>query len=350
MGAHRVVDLSARTGFFESSSAGSEAPDWLVAGIVESWELDPARTTVVLAAVSENATFVVSSGGVPVLVTRVARPGYMTSADEFESELAWVSALATSEYVRVPRGIRTHDGSYVAVILDDRGRGWWCVSFSYVDGGVLQDVTDPLPYYREIGRTTAHLHDHTGAWEPPAGFRRHSWATSDMVGPTCRWGMWQDVAFRSTERDLVKSAELTALATLGSVVRSPGDWGLIHADLRPSNIMIDEAGLTVIDFDDSGYCWYMYDFAAALSLVEHLDAAPTMAHEWIDGYAEVRPLTRADVQVACALSMIRRLQMLGWTTTHREDALPADLWAARRDGTLVVAEKFLRSPTWLMDD
>ena len=203
--------------------------------------------------------------------------------------------------------------------------------------------------FREIGRTTAHLHDHTGSWTPPPGFRRHSWAPSDMVGPTCRWGMWQDVTFTSAERGLLKSAELAALATLGSVVRSPTDWGLIHADLRPTNIMVDEAGLTVIDFDDSGYCWYMYDFAAALSFVEHLDAAPTMAREWIEGYAEVRPLTRSDVQVACALSMIRRLQMLGWTTTHREDSLPADLWAARADGTLVVAEKFLRSPTWLMD-
>ncbi len=43
-------------------------------------------------------------------------------------------------------------------------------------------------------------------------------------------------------------------------------WGLIHADLRPSNIMIDGADLTVIDFDDCGFTWFLDDFASALTL------------------------------------------------------------------------------------
>ncbi|GHS86054.1 hypothetical protein AGMMS50218_05120 [Actinomycetota bacterium] len=47
--------------------------------------------------------------------------------------------------------------------------------------------------------------------------------------------------------------------------------------------------------------------------------------------------------------MIRRLQMLGWTTTHREDALPPELWAAQVPGTVEVARRYLRSGTWLLD-
>jgi hypothetical protein len=47
--------------------------------------------------------------------------------------------------------------------------------------------------------------------------------------------------------------------------------------------------------------------------------------------------------------MIRRLTMLGWTTTHRADALPAELWDAQVPGTVAVAEKYLASPTWLFD-
>jgi Ser/Thr protein kinase RdoA (MazF antagonist) len=113
--------------------------------------------------------------------------------------------------------------------------------------------------------------------------------------------------------------------------------------------MIDGDRLTVIDFDDCGYSWYLYDVASALSFMEHVDDAPTMAREWVEGYSQVRPLTRGDERVACSLSMIRRLQMLGWTTTHRQDALPPALGAAQREGTLHVAEKFLRSPTWLID-
>lgn len=337
------------TGFFTSSAKGAPAPDWLRSGIVEAWRLDPASTTVTLITVSENATYLVSCGATPVAVTRVARPGYMTDTAEFESEVAWVGALAASGLVRVPQGIATGDGGYVAVIGDDSGTRWSCVSYSYVTGSILEDITDPVPYYRQIGSTTALLHDFSTIWAPPEGFRRHSWDLADMIGLSCRWGMWQDVSFTPAERALLESAQVTALDTAAVAPRTPGDWGLIHADLRPSNIMIDGDRLTVIDFDDCGYSWYLYDFASALSFMEHADDASTMAQEWIEGYSQVRPLTRDDEQVACSLSMIRRLQMLGWTTTHRQDALPPALWAAQIDGTLHVAEKFLRSPTWLID-
>jgi Ser/Thr protein kinase RdoA (MazF antagonist) len=335
--------------FFDSSTKAAPAPSWLRSGIVEAWRLDPVSTTVTLITVSENATYVVSCGGTPVAVTRVARPGYMTDAAEFESEVAWVGALAAAGVVRAPQGMATADGPYVAVIPDDEGARWSCVSYSYVTGSILEDITDPVPFYRQIGNTTARLHDHSGAWTPPKGFRRHSWELADMVGPTCRWGMWQDVSFTRAERGLLESAQMAAVATVGRVPRTPDNWGLIHADLRPSNIMIDGGELTVIDFDDCGYSWYLYDFAAALSFMEHVDDAPTMAKEWVEGYSQVRPLTHDDGQVACALSMIRRLQMLGWTTTHREDALPPALWAAQMVGTLHVAERFLEAPTWLLD-
>ena len=44
----------------------------------------------------------------------------------------------------------------------------------------------------------------------------------------------------------------------------------LDADLRPSNIIrADNGDLTVIDFDDAGYSWYLYDYASSLSFVEH---------------------------------------------------------------------------------
>lgn len=344
-----VTDVGITASFFDSSIKTAPAPEWLRSGIVEAWRLDPVSTTVTLITVSENATYLVSCGATPVAVTRVARPGYLTDTAEFESEVAWVGALAASGLVRVPQGIATADGGYVAVIPDDSGMRWSCVSYSYVTGSILEDIADPVPYYRQIGSTAALLHDHSSIWTPPADFRRHSWDLADMVGLSCRWGMWQDVSLTPGERALLECAQGAAVDAVVRAPRTPGDWGLIHADLRPSNIMIDGDRLTVIDFDDCGYSWYLYDFASALSFMEHVDDAPTMAQEWFEGYVQVRPLTRDDERVACSLSMIRRLQMLGWTTTHRQDALPPALWAAQIDGTLAVAERFLRSPTWLID-
>jgi Ser/Thr protein kinase RdoA (MazF antagonist) len=334
---------------FDSLAKGQPAPPWLTAGVVEAWGLVASAATVTLITVSENATFLVRSAGEPTAVVRVARPGYMSGAADFESEVAWVAALASSGIVRVPRGIPTVSGRFVASIPDASGLSWSCVSYSYVSGSILEDIADPVPYYQEIGRTTALLHDHAQTWTPPREFRRHRWELPDMVGPTSRWGRWQDAALSPAEHRLLASAEHAALDTLAGVPRTPRTWGLIHADLRPSNIMVDDDDtLTVIDFDDAGYSWFLYDFASALTFMEHVEDARTMALEWAAGYTEVRPFTAADARTGCALSMIRRLQMLGWTTTHREDALPKVLWDAQPCGTVEVAARYLRSPMWLL--
>ena len=334
---------------FDSLAKGEPAPTWLLDGVVDAWGLDARATTLTLITVSENATFLVRTDGSPTAVVRVARPGYMAGTADFESEVAWVAALATTGIVRVPAGIPTAAGAFVAAIPDVTGLRWSCVSYGFVAGSILEDIADPVPYYREIGRTTALLHDHSRTWSPPAAFRRHSWELPDMVGPTSRWGRWQDAAITPAEHLLLATAEATALAALDVAVRTPDTWGLIHADLRPSNIMIDDVdALTVIDFDDCGFSWFLYDFASALTFMEHVEDACTMAAEWVAGYTEVRPFTAADAATASALSMLRRLQMLGWTTTHREDALPQVLWEAQPRGTVEVAARYLRSPTWLL--
>ncbi len=72
-----------------------------------------------------------------------------------------------------------------------------------------------------------------------------------------------------------------------------------------------------------------------------------MAAAWLDGYRSVAPLTADDVRAACALSMLRRLTILGWTTTHREDALPPGVGDEYRPGTVEVAGRYLADRTWL---
>ena len=350
------VDLARPTGpadtptlhAFDSLTKGSPAPTWLRDGVVRAWGHPESRTELRLITVSENATFLVLVDDRPVAVTRVARPGYMAGVTAFESEAAWVRAIARSGVARVPEPLETVRGGAVVVIEDEHGIAWTCVSSAFVAGAVLEDVADPVPYYRPIGRTTALLHDHAMSWRPPSWFRRHAWDVQHMVGPVSRWGRWEDADLSTGGKRLLTAAQTVALGAVADSPHSSADWGLIHADLRPSNIMIDDGRLTVIDFDDSGFSWFMYDFASALTFMEHLPEAPTMAQEWLAGYTEIRPLSRDDLALGCALSMVRRLQMLGWTTTHREDALPPDLWSAQVDGTLEVAARYLGSPTWLL--
>jgi Ser/Thr protein kinase RdoA (MazF antagonist) len=360
---------SAALAAFDALVPGDQAPGWLRDGVTASWQFGSVpggEIAMRLITVSENATFLVTADGEPAAVVRVARPGYLAGADAFESEVAWVAALAADGVCQVPAALRTRSGTFCAALASDDGTDWWCVAYGYVSGRILEDLfsdagtgasgaaADPTSYYREIGAINARLHEHALAWAPPAGFARHSWDVPDMLGPTARWGRWEDAVHDGAERTLLEEAQAAALEVVGRAPRDTAAWGLVHADLRPSNIMIDPSagsgrgGLTVIDFDDCGHTWFQYDFAAALSFLEHTPEAPTMAVEWLAGYTSVRPLARDAVELGCALSMVRRLQMLGWTTTHRADALPPDLWSAQVPGTLEVAESYLRNPSWLL--
>lgn len=343
----QIVRSAPTLAVFDELSKGAPAPSWLRDGIVAAWGF-AADAAVTLITVSENATFLVTEHGLPTAVTRVARPGYMGDALAFESELAWVAALAADGVARVPTGLTTTAGTYVATVPDHAGTTWTCVSFAFIDGEVLEDLADPVPFYAEIGRTTALLHEHAARWRAPQPFRRHAWTLPDMLGETSRWGRWEDADLAPGEVALLDRAQAAALDALADAHPGGAGWGLIHADLRPSNLMTDGLTLTVIDFDDCGYGWFGYDFAAALTFLEHVPHAPTMATEWLAGYEQVRPLTAEQLRQACALSMVRRLQMLGWTTTHRADALPPELWAQQTSGTVEVAARYLRRRTWLI--
>lgn len=335
---------------FAALDKGAAAPWWLLRGVCDAWDLDMFTTELRLITVSENATFLVVCKNKPYGVVRVSQPGYVGGPVAVASEIAWIDALHSVEGVSLVRSIPTASGFSLATITDEEGVAWACVCTGFVEGVVLEDMPDPSSYYRTIGRWAAAFHDHARTWRPPAGFQRFTWDVPDMIGESPRWGRWEETKLTCGEIDLLKRAERVAVDVMEHMPRTKETWGLIHADLRPSNVIAGaEGALTIIDFDDCGYSWYLYDYAAALSFVEHEPYAPAMAQEWIAGYREVAPLSEEDITCASALSMIRRLQMLGWTTNHYADALPDGLFDAQGPGTVLCAERYLRSQTWLLE-
>lgn len=339
---------------FDTLQRGAAAPDWVQGGVDRAWLGGSGHPTsgqadVRLIAVSENATFRVLVGGVPTMVVRLSQPGYVGDAGNIRSELQWIEAIAAETDIHTPAPIRGVDGELVQLLRSSDGREWMAVAFEFVSGRILEEHSDIVPYFAPIGAATAILHEHARAWTRPAGFVRFDWTLDDMVGDNARWGSWERAALADDQRDVLRRAQEAALGTLSDLGPAVLERGLIHADLRPSNIMTDGEDLTIIDFDDSGFGFYLYDFAAALTFYEHQPEASAMAAGWLEGYTRVSPLSRAQLEAASALSLVRRLTMLGWSTTHREDSLPPELWNANLPGTVEVGSRYLQNPLWLIE-
>ena len=89
--------------------------------------------------------------------------------------------------------------------------------------------------------------------------------------------------------------------------RDTDRFGLIHADLRMANLMVDpdnaSAPITVIDFDDCGWSWYLFDLAAVVSFIEDTPEAERMIADWLRGYLEVRDIPVEHLEMVPTLVM-----------------------------------------------
>jgi Ser/Thr protein kinase RdoA (MazF antagonist) len=123
----------------------------------------------------------------------------------------------------------------------------------------------------------------------------------------------------------------------------PDRFGLIHADLRLANLLVDGSTITVIDFDDCGFGWFFYDFGAAVSFIEDDPALPEWQESWLSGYRSRRPIASADEDMLASFVLLRRLLLLAWMGTHshsRESRTKAITYA---EGSCTLAERYLTS-------
>ncbi len=95
-------------------------------------------------------------------------------------------------------------------------------------------------------------------------------------------------------------------------------FGLIHADLLPDNVLVHEGSPMIIDFDDSGFSWNLYDLATLLNDQVAEDSWEETRDSWLEGYRRVIALPDSHLAHLPALIMARHLISLGWVHTRSE--------------------------------
>ncbi len=304
----------------------------------------PADAHISLLSLSENATYRIDDPAAErTAVLRVHRTGYHPPG-AIESELAWLQALRADEGLLTPAVYRATDGREVVDIEID-GLTRQVVLFEWLPG--TEPPEDQLAEKFELlGQICARMHHHSRRWQRPAGFVRFSWDFDCCVGQTPRWGRWQEgIGVGKEELEiLTRAAELMAvrLARYGT---DPDRFGLIHADVRLANLLVSGDDIQVIDFDDSGFGWFMFDLATAVSFIEHDPRVPALCDAWLQGYRRVRPLPAADEAEIPTFVLLRRLQLVAWVGSHRFADSALELGADFTRGCCEIAERYLLGTT-----
>lgn len=262
---------------------------------------------------SENHTyFVEAPAGRSVL--RLHRPGYQSRA-AIESELAWLAALRGR--LPVPAPLAGRDG---CAVQETNGR--FAVLFGFEAGVEPAEDAALAPLFGTLGRYAATLHRQAETWRRPAGFTRQRWDAGTILDANGLWGDWRaapgvaaDVRAALDRVDARLRERLTAYGT------GPDRYGLVHADMRLANLLVDGERVTLIDFDDCGFCWFVYDLAASLSFIEMRSDLDQLIAAWCAGYADVRGLSQADLDMIGPMILLRRMALLAWIGSHGETNL-----------------------------
>jgi len=301
----------------------------------------------------ENAVYkIVASDGTPYAL-RVHRPGYHTDA-ELRSELHWIAALQEAE-IDVPSVVPLKNGENFAVITHDGVPEPRQVDiFEWVEGvqlgsvedGVAADLDKVRNIYGTIGALAARLHTQAAAWALPAGFTRHAWDAEGLTGEAPLWGrFWELQALTKAQRELIQRARVRVhqdLLAYGANPDNRGMYSLIHADFVAENLLVDGTCVRLIDFDDAGFGWHLFELATALYFEMDAPHYDTAFEALIAGYRTHRPLPDSQIAQFPLFFLARAFTYLGWVHTRQETETAKELTPMLIAKACGLAEDYLR--------
>jgi len=290
---------------------------------------------------TENWTYRVEGGAGAPGVLRIYRPGGRSPA-EICSELAWMGALRAAAGSLVPEVIPTGAGGQVLELArPGPADPCYCVMFSCAPG--REPAEDELAaWFPRLGAITARLHRHARAWPRPSWFSRPRWDLRTTLGDRPHWGPWQSSVSDAAELAQLERLARVVTARLRGFGAGDGRFGLVHADLRLANLLVDGERITVIDFEDCGLSWYLYDLACALTFNEGRGDVLELVALWVDGYRSVEPLPARDEAEIETFLMLRRLMLTAYAGLRHDTELAAQMKADGYNAvSCAIAERYL---------
>lgn len=301
----------------------------------------PEGVTATLINVSENATYRIDDPATgKKWALRIHRVGYHSRA-AIASELLWQSALKNSNTIITPSALPGRDGECIqSVSHESLSEPRNVVLFDWEAGS--EPASNDVAGFELLGETAARMHQHVKAWQRPAWFTRHTWDFETSLGSTPHWGRWQDgMGMTDAAHQVIGKTVALIERRLAAFGKGPARFNLVHGDMRLANLLMDGRTVKVIDFDDSGFSWLLYDCATTVSFFEHQPEVPELISAWVRGYRRISELSREDEAEIDTFVMLRRLLLVAWIGSHSETELAQSMGVDYTATSIPLCERYL---------
>lgn len=297
----------------------------------------------------ENAVFCATQSNGTLSALRIHRGDYHKES-ALRSELIWMSLLSQGG-LAIPQVIRARGGQELIKIEAAQGDDARFVdmlewmpgrSVGSAENGIASE-SDVQRIFLEAGAVAARIHQHSAQWTQPNEFFRHAWDEEGLIGTEPFWGpFWELELLTEQQKDLVQRVRLRARADLRAYGRTQDNFGMIHADFVPENLLWDGYQLKLIDFDDAGFGWHMFEIATALYFCLDDPRYPLIRESLLTGYKSVKPVSPSDVDALPLFLALRGLTYLGWLHTRRETKAAEELAPLLIERACQLSEAYLQ--------
>ncbi len=313
---------------------------------LEQWDLEGAGLTLIKH--RENAVFRVERDGAAIGALRLHRHGYHTDA-ALESEIRWMQALKDAG-IDVPIVMPARSGELFVRYSGDGLPGEIQIDlFEWIEGEQLGSVEEGIAdeasvahIFGAVGELAARVHNQAVGWQPPPGFERHAWDADGLAGERPLWGrFWELGAASPKERGLLERGRDAVLRELGRLAKSAETYSMIHADCVPENVLVDGDRVRLIDFDDAGFGWHLFEIATSLYFIRGEPFYDRAEAAFIEGYRKHRPLADEHLELLPLFFMARGFTYLGWVHTRSETETARELTPMLLEMACELADDYL---------
>jgi len=321
---------------------------------LEAYRFTGARLRLIVDA--GNITYRVKAEGQPVVeeendlyeddcyLLRLHWPGYQT-VERSNSELEWLSALCEAK-LPVPMPVLTVDGEKsVEVSVPGVPRARRCSLLRWVKGRMAKKFVRPW-HMKAIGKLIARLHNHASSWRLPPGFEGRHYDRNGFWGDDTGTGyssgeVWPRIPRRCFEafREVTTRVE----QVMDEWGKGPDVYGLIHADLgTEANVLFRGREARAIDFDDSGFGYWVYDLTVPMIDWEGEDVWPSYREALLKGYTGIRSMPEEQLEQLELFQASFRAMEIFWGTACMMHNPDSSYWMERREKAWRHIQRYLK--------
>lgn len=252
--------------------------------------------------------------------------------EQIESELVFLRDVRQGTGLDIPAPVTTRTGNLYC-LLPHGSDVYMGVLFTWVPGVHVGGADITSAQLGQMARAVAQLHKFSRTYTPPPGFDRPTYDVGWYLGNTT----WRANA------DFVKLLEPEAVADLLWVSDEVGaflqaypknaeTFGLIHYDLHIGNFLFHDGVANMIDFDECGFGYYLFDLAHLLfEFVERTEYG-RFKQAALEGYCAVggpAPAGDRDLRDFLALQIVAYMNWLNRLLVRDGNTAALDYWVPR---------------------